>query len=348
MAVLDLVWFASLGLSALSLATMLVLVGRRRIVDKRVRRDKGRSAELLTGILDHLEPDGGGFPFANISARDRELVGGLVGEVMRLVRGDDLARLTELLRGLGTVESAQAKLKNGSDHQREQAAETLANFPDPAVLEALDRALDDGSARVRLAAAVSLSHCGHPPRFDRIVEAMGRCVSGSQSRRLRTLYREVAAAHPDQAVALAGEALEPATRVLIIDALGGIGDYRVLPALLAAARDADMEVRAAGFRSLSQLGHPAAAAVVAEGLRDAAWPVRAQAALCVGQIDLAEMVPELERLLGDPEWWVRFRAAEALFDLGEEGREVLAALRDEATPAGNIAQLILAEKRAAP
>jgi hypothetical protein len=49
-------------------------------------------------------------------------------------------------------------------------------------------------------------------------------------------------------------------------------------------------------------------------------------------------------LLDDDQWWVRFRAAEALCALGERGRSVLTAAARRSDHAGHVSQLVLAEK----
>ncbi|MEI7607791.1 MAG: hypothetical protein WCJ64_10445 [Rhodospirillaceae bacterium] len=184
MAATDIIWTVSLGLAGLSLVMLLLLVARRLFIDRAAQRDRLRSRELLTAILDHLDPDGSAFDFSRIGRRDRELVAGLVDELMNLVRGEDLLRLTELLRGLGTVDAALVRLAKGSESGRIRAAATLACFPEAPVPAALERALDDRSWTVRLAAAQALTHCDRPPPFARVVAALDG-VSGAQSRRLR-------------------------------------------------------------------------------------------------------------------------------------------------------------------
>jgi HEAT repeat protein len=61
---------------------------------------------------------------------------------------------------------------------------------------------------------------------------------------------------------------------------------------------------------------------------DEDWRVRAQAARALGAVGVAEAVPELTRALSDRSWWVRFRAALALAQLGDAGRSVLRAARE--------------------
>ncbi|MFI4955872.1 MAG: HEAT repeat domain-containing protein [Gammaproteobacteria bacterium] len=55
------------------------------------------------------------------------------------------------------------------------------------------------------------------------------------------------------------------------------------------------------------------------------WQVRAAAAKLIGITKNETCLDELEKLLGDPEWWVRVRAAESLRKLGQAGIAILKA-----------------------
>jgi len=60
--------------------------------------------------------------------------------------------------------------------------------------------------------------------------------------------------------------------------------------------------------------------------RHPAWPVRVQAAAALGRMGSPGERDLLLRLLGDPQWWVRYRAAQSLLGGRFGGREELAAL----------------------
>jgi HEAT repeat protein len=112
--------------------------------------------------------------------------------------------------------------------------------------------------------------------------------------------------------------------------------------------DANPELQIAALRALAKLGHPAAQPVVERALSDDNWAVRTQAAISAGRIGLAALAPMLARLVDDDKWWTRFRAAEALYLLGQKGRQTLAALAEQGSPrAREIASEVLAEKGAA-
>jgi len=75
---------------------------------------------------------------------------------------------------------------------------------------------------------------------------------------------------------------------------------------------------------------------------DEAWPVRAQAVRSLGMIADAGTLPLVTAALGDPEWWVRLRAALALMRFGAAGRNaLLAAETGSRAVASAVAKMVL-------
>ncbi|HEX8413037.1 MAG TPA: HEAT repeat domain-containing protein, partial [Sphingomicrobium sp.] len=68
--------------------------------------------------------------------------------------------------------------------------------------------------------------------------------------------------------------------------------------------------------SARKLGHPSMAPAVLAALGDPEWIVRVQAAAAAGTMRLALARPRLMELLNDAQWWVRYRANEALVAIG--------------------------------
>src|SRR4029453_16178002 len=131
-------------------------------------------------------------------------------------------------------------------------------------------------------------------------------------------------------------------------ALGRSGDYRAVSLIAPLVSDANAELRAVALRALATLGHPAARRLVERALSDEDWTVRTQAAVSAGRIGLTDLTPVLARLVDDDKWWPRFRAAEALYLLGQQGYRALAALAAQGSPrAREMASQVLAEKSAA-
>ena len=96
--------------------------------------------------------------------------------------------------------------------------------------------------------------------------------------------------------------------------------------------------------ALGALGHPAAKPAVLRGLdrKDAA--ARAEAAAAAGRIGMEEAIERLADLLDDPEWQVRFNAADALVKLRPRGQEALRRMaRTGSATARDAAATVLAE-----
>lgn len=75
------------------------------------------------------------------------------------------------------------------------------------------------------------------------------------------------------------------------------------------------------------LREPEDLAVVRSNLRHSDWIVRLQVAKALGRLGAAEDSARLLALLGDPVWWVRYRAAQALVALTRGDVQKLSALR---------------------
>jgi len=77
------------------------------------------------------------------------------------------------------------------------------------------------------------------------------------------------------------------------------------------------------------------------------WHVRAYAAACLGRIGTKEDEAKLAALLADSEWWVRYRAAQAIMDLPFSSLERVRKLKEYLNDryARDILEQVIAEKR---
>ena len=103
-----------------------------------------------------------------------------------------------------------------------------------------------------------------------------------------------------------------------------------VPALIAALKDADLEVRRAAVQSLSNLEDPRAIPALIEALRDSDAEVRAGAANALGQFEDKRAVPGLVVLLKDPNKDVRHAALSSLSNFKDQvpADAILTALGD--------------------
>ena len=172
------------------------------------------------------------------------------------------------------------------------------------------------------------------------------------SRTMVGLFRTIAQTQADEIKALV---LEPGhnldVRIAAIEALASTGDYSLVPVIaeLALAAADGTEELPRYLHALGKLGHPSGRKAVLAGLSSASMAARAAAARAAGRIVLTESADRLGQMLGDPEWWVRFRAAEALFELGEAGLSRLRLAAGQGSdPARDAAATMLAARGPRP
>ena len=346
MSILEALWLSSLLLAALALAIMAALIVARMIsTRRRVVREAERRRQI--GLLLRAPP-------SRALAEDVEPAGALLTDVaielVGLVRGEEREDFLASAARLGVPESLRTRLRTGNARTRLTAAEALGQFHDPRSRATLEEALDDSSAEVRLTAALALASAGDAPPAKMLVERLG-IGTREQSLLAVSLLREIARQKPEEVKALVlDEASPPQVKAAAIEALSASGDYSLVPVIadLAAKANVEADELPRYLAALGAFGHPAAARAVTRRMDAPLAQVRAAAAEAAGRIGIVEADERLGDLLGDTDWWVRLRAAEALVRLGPRGLSVLQAVAESgAEPARCTAALALAERQGA-
>lgn len=343
MSALFALWLLSVALAGMALAIMSCLVIARALG---VVRGRSREAERrrLLPLLLAAETDAGSLAAIGPAS---EVLTDLSIELVQIMRGADHSRLVVLLALLGVPEQLRRRLVNGAPRIRATAAEALASFADETSAGWLLKALEDPNADVRLSAAMALAASGHAPPALLLIDRLGIGVS-EHSMRIVRLFQEIGKERPNEIRNLIEDERTPqSAKVAAIDALSASGGFALVPLIAGLALRADPigDELPHYLSALGDFADPAGAPAVEQGLRSEAWQARAAAAKAAGQIGLPQTCGRLVALLNDGEWWVRFRAGEALTILGEEGRRLL---RETAPvgpePARTAARLTLAER----
>lgn len=346
MNLLLLIWYLSLVLAGAALAIMLALIVSRLVSDRRNRRHQAQRLALVPALLGASElPPGAASKIA--PAVVAEVATGLI----QLVRGADREAFVERATKLGVPQRLARLLRSGSARTRLAAAQAMGAFHDREGLQALRRALTDRNSDVRLAAAISIASTEDTECAAEIVPGLDQSAD-EPSLLLVSLFKRIAATRPGDVKRLVTDAqTPPQVKVAAIEALAVTGDYTLVPLIadLALSASDDAEELPRYLRALGQLAHPAGRKAVIDGLHRASTAARAAAAAAAGQIGLVEAAPTLQALLDDPEWWVRFRAAEALIAFGDEGVALLSQATLSGTPrARDAAFAMLAEQGREP
>jgi HEAT repeat protein len=344
LSLLVLIWISSLILTGTALIVVAALILARLLRQSLGRRRAERKRELVRQLLN-----GQSAPAALGRLRDDLLIDTFM-DLVRLVRGKDRVAFVRQADELGIPARLARRLRSPSPRRRLRAAQALAEFHDEASLERLRRALSDPNDEVRLAAALSLAGLEDETGVHELVEHLGLGVQ-EDSMLAVTLFRTIAGSRPEEIRDLVlNPQTNPNARLAAIEALATTGDYSLVPLITQLALQADdgAEELPRYLRALGTLGHPAGAPAIMDGMLREAVGARAAAAAAAGKIGLQDARGRLAFLLDDEEWWVRYRAAEALVKLGQSGVEQL---RQAATSGGEKAReaaaTMLAEHSAA-
>ncbi|MES2605078.1 MAG: HEAT repeat domain-containing protein, partial [Pseudomonadota bacterium] len=338
MNLLQFIWWTSVVLALSSLMVMVILVVRRMLDERRVQQELHVRGVIQKILFSYMNSDwmSGQKDLSNLMHMNRsaqKVLRTLTIDLCHLIQGQERQQLTSLLTRSGFRDECLQDLRSKKPEDRRSAASALQLFNDATTTQALLDALSEEDGQVRLAAANSLKIINALPEPRVLIRRLEEKAL-LNSRDARTLFRDMARRTPltlRQLAADPGNSVQ--LRTVLADALSEASDFRVLEDLYRFANDEDLNVRTTALRSLGTLQHPDAGLVVKHALCDEHWQVRAVAAGAAGQIGLEQLIPELTTLIDDSSWWVRFRSAEALSQLGTLGQQ---ALRDRASVISSI------------
>ena len=342
------IWHASLLLAALSLFILLILIIRRGLEGRAATRQRQRIAELSVIIKAALTapviPSDNSLP--PLAARDRPLVRVIALNFLRTILGSDAQRMTEILRAWNMKPYLQQQLQSRSRGLRIQALTLLAYFPSNETTALLLEHVKEADTYVQMAALRGLAlpeHAAHLPSVIQILAASEQ----RNTAMLADILQRFGAQGVAPIVTLANQAHRVEMQLAAIAALARIGDFAALPALSALSGSTNSEIRAAAVAALGQLGAVTQTSVILEALKDKEVAVLIQAVQVAGKFQIQEAMPLLAEYLQADDWWLRFRAAEALYHMGGPGVTLLRTYSTQANRSGQIAAAVLAEKGSA-
>jgi HEAT repeat protein len=271
-------------------------------------------------VLDGSEPEPPG-PLR------REAIEALVG-LREVLRGGQSDRVAGLLESYGAADAYKRAASAGRVPTRLEAIEALASARVPSTLPALVRAVSDPQPVVRVAAARAAART-----LASVEDAAARELGAA------ALARALERGHLP--VGIVEEVLvlaEMAAALIVSDlllrdgvppatlraALDGVGRLQLLVFAEEVARfltHPDAEVRAAALRTTGRLGFLAetSRSAVIAALEAEEDFIRIHAASAARLLPRAQALSLLAESLGDPSWWVRRAAADAMASLGKFG-----------------------------
>lgn len=259
------------------------------------------------------------------------------------MRGNDRQKAAALLRESGLAPSIYDSAVSTKADWREEAARLLKHFQTTESYRRLEWLLEDPVYAVRLQAAHSLVMMERVNDLKDLLERLAP-EEMSASLMLSDLFHSLQPKLLQQALTMLDKDINHEWKVYFIHAFGERDIPDAAQTLVQHLDDPEESVRAACWQSLYRLDDPIASEYLERGLNDTSPDVRSQAANCAGMLKDTRFASQLELLLMDPDWWVRFRAALALYNMKKTGQAILrkAAERKE-EPQRTIAEQVLRE-----
>lgn len=228
------------------------------------------------------------------------------------LRGDARQGLNRLARIAGADKAARQMLASGRGGERLLALLTLGRLADPGDRASLLQAAKERDPYVSLMAARALVRIDAAQAITDILPLVAGRSDWPQTKIL-AIFREAGAAAVSEPLRQFLPTVPTAALLKLLPLLSVVDMHAAASLVHTILARAEHPELIANALKLVQL--PEFIGTVRELLAHGDWRVRVQAATALGRIgswsDMERMVP----LLSDPEWWVRYRAAQAIMRL---------------------------------
>jgi hypothetical protein len=282
---------------------VLVLRERRARRERRRERFVARWRPLMFEWL----ADGGPPPPAIARADEESFLLLWIG-LQDGVRGEPRAGLNRLAEAVGARAMALRRLADGDVLARLLALRTLGHLGQADDQAALVAWVDDPRPYLSLAAVRALVRVAPAQAPAEVLPRLARRTDWPVAQ-FAVLLAEADAAAVAAALRSLFPALPPEPAVRVLPLLEIVDDATAAEVLRPLLASGDPEVLAA---ALKRVRDPALLDHARDACRHPAWSVRTQAAAALGRAGSPFDRALLVSLLCDPEWWVRYRAAQAL------------------------------------
>jgi HEAT repeat protein len=230
--------------------------------------------------------------------------------------------LAHALRGQPWVASILKHARSRLWWRRFDAARLLCVVGGEEDGDLIARLIDDKSPAVRLVAMDAAARLKGRPLVDHELETLPLRQDAVQAYQIAALSR-----HPRLvAEALVARLTHDAPIASLnawIDASGALANPHALERARELASHPAPEVRLHVARALRRYADPDTPPVLLRLLADSDWRVRAQAARALGALRCGAAIAQLTEAVRDPAWWVRYRSALALAQIGGSARSAL-------------------------
>jgi HEAT repeats len=342
--VVTVAWWTGTASIALGFLLMLQILFLRWLLNRRLLRREKFVAVWQLHLMDCIDEVPGQLP--KIRKADTYSFLTLWNYLHESVRDEPKERLNRLARTCDMDAVALHLARSGNLREKLMGLATLGNLRDDTTWSALADMAAGDDATVSLAAARALM------RID--------------ARRAIELLMPLIATHKDWSLSFVGIMLKEAGADIVSEPLAGAAlaaTPEYAPRLIGFLETAYANVRIPTLRRILHSTNDTETIIavlriwndpediesVREFSRDDRWQVRVQAVRALGRTGTQADEQLLLGALADPEWWVRYRAAQSLAGLPSVSREKLARFREGqySEYARDILAQVIAERRLA-
>jgi len=328
---------------------LLVIITNRYLVSVYQAKFRAKKREWEELYLDYLQGDLNLKEIAE-SMKDEKRYYWLwkfFSPYLDMLDGSDFDKTKALCREISLIGLYRQKLEHGNLSEKATAARVLGALRCKESITGMISLLDSKHQLLVQAASLGLAKSGESKTFFPAARAL-----------LDNTYftyegaTEILAAYGENAASLMVRFLEGETELLpgegkdqslkkkkksfdlktvdpssynsvMIDLLGFFRYREALPTLHGLVKEADPETIVHILKAFLRIGEVPVNFDIKPYLEHPYWVVRNFSARVWRLTGDREVIPLLIKLLDDPNWWVRFNAAEALYEAGENGLDIL-------------------------
>lgn len=333
-------FYSGLGVFLLTMALLLAIALLRYTIDRRERRERALTERWQPVFFHAIE----GIPIEapRVFGRDRETVLMVWIHFTESIRGEARQRLRELALGLQLEGTALKMLGRRSIQSQLMAIVALGRLESAVAWDSLAGLVASPNPMASLLAARSLLQIDAARAVPIMLEAFSHRNDWPMTK-VAAMLGEVPAEvlSPPLLAKLQAAAAEEKPSLLSLLETTNHGDVWALLAPLL-EQDQPAEVLVAALKACQD---PRSLDATRLLTTHAKWIVRAQAAMTLSRFGVEEDRYRLQAMLGDPKWWVRYRAAKSLASLPFTQRKKLEAMCAALTDrfAADILAQVLAE-----
>jgi len=262
------------------------------------------------------------------------------------LKGEDFERISSLITHTELFSYLCEKLKYGNKQNRSDAAYYLGLARASEAKTVLKEGLKDRDDSVVFNCALALAKIG-------AVEMVGEILRQYHYRKnysldlLLSLFTEFGSKVCPHLLQHLPDERNESFLILIVDLLGHFRYYSAGEAILKLLKTTSHEeLKIHCIKSIGRMEYIEALPILREYVNDPNWVIRNQAIIALGKIGDVTIEKKLIENLEHEKWWVRYRSAEAIFNLSEQGEEILKSVvaHSQNKKAVTAAQVVLTEK----